>query len=105
MRQAMRREVEAKRVRAMATRVSAQAEAEGRRKAASTPPRPPSKKQQVIEEAKRLADEEARRLAEEQARRRHEGYLQAPIAAAPGSTRAGRPPPPLPEQGVADRGG
>ena len=80
----------------MATRVAAEAEAEGRRKAAATPPKPQSKQQQVIEEGRRLADGEAKRLADGQARRRHEGYLQASTAAPPGNTRAGRPPPPLP---------
>ena len=83
----------------MATRVAAEAEAEGRRKAAATPPKPQSKQQQVIEEGRRLADGDAKRLAEGRARRRHEGYLQGPAAtgAAPGNnTRAGRPPPPLP---------
>jgi hypothetical protein len=81
----------------MATRVAAEAEAEARRKAAATPPRPQSKQQQVIEEAKRLADGEAKRLEEGRARRRHEGYLQAATGVPPGNNaRAGRPPPPLP---------
>ena len=99
-RQAAKREAEAKRVRAMATRVAAEAEAEGRRKAAASPPKLRSKQQQVIEEARRLAEEEAKRIAEGRARRRHEGYLQAATGgtAAPVNsiTRAGRPPPPLP---------